>query len=200
MNKAVLTLTLLLMTLLIGACQQNQKIDKEDKKDNKSWILNQQYSSISIITTKNNKVAEVSNFQSFSGTIDTNGKLEITIDLSSLETNIPIRNERISEHLFQTNIYPTADIHAQLKPEDLDIGIHNISFDLDLHGISVILQAEFTVFEQFGNKVVTLHKPLIIKAETFALEKGITTLKNIAKLQSIDFTVPVNLTLSFQAE
>ena len=165
---------------------------------NQTWSLNQEFSSISIVTTKNNKVSEVSYFNSFNGKIDEQLNLSITINLNSLETNIPIRNERIQKHLFQTEMYPTADIHTQLKAEDLTPGVHDISFDVDLHGVSGIVQAEFMVFEQHGNKVITLHKPLIVNANTFGLESGITTLKNIAKLQTIDFTVPVNLILSFQ--
>jgi polyisoprenoid-binding protein YceI len=178
----------------MSACQQHKPAPIN------SWKLDPEYSKISIITTKNNSVAEVSSFKSFNGTINKNNYLEIKIDLKSLETNIPIRNERIQKYLFQSDMYPTADIHTQLKPEDLTPGIHNITFDVDLHGVSGILTAQFMVFEQFGNKVITLYSPLIVKAQNFGLEHGIITLKKLAKLSSIDFTVPVNLTLSFTPE
>jgi polyisoprenoid-binding protein YceI len=187
-------LMVLIALIFITACQQHKTTDSKTS----SWVINPDFSSISIITTKNSKVSEVSQFKSFSGSINENNYLNVVIDLASLETNIAIRNERIQKHLFQTDIYATAEIHTQLKPEDLTVGVHEISFEVDLHGVSGIINAEFMVFEQFGNKVITLHKPLIIKAETFALETGITTLRKIAKLQSIDFTVPVNLTLSFE--
>lgn len=193
MNKLT-TISIIFIVLLTSSCLQH-KVEKS-----KSWVLNPEYSSISIITTKNNKVSEVSEFKIFSGKINSSNYLSIEIDLQSLETNIPIRNERIQKHLFQTEIFPTADIHVQLKPEDLTAGVHHITFDVDLHGVSGILQAEFMVIEQHGNKVITLHKPLIIKAESFNLENGITTLKNIAKLQSIDFTVPIHIVLSFNSE
>ena len=189
-------LTILSFLWTLTACQHKTN----HKQNQQAWTLNPNYSSLSIITTKNNNTSEVSNFTKFSGQIGADGMLSIVIDLKSLETNIPIRNERIQKHLFQSDIYATADIHTQLKPEDLTIGVHNISFDVDFHGISVIMDAEFMVFEQFGNKVITLHKPLIINAETFGLENGITTLKNIAKLNSIDFTVPINIILSFQPQ
>ncbi len=185
-------ITALTVLFVFNACQQHKTVEI------RSWKLNPEYSKVSIITTKNNSISEVSDFKSFSGNIDSNNNLKISIDLSSLETNIPIRNERIGKHLFQTELYPTADIHTQLKPEDLNNGIHSVSFDVDLHGVSAIVQAEFLVFEQHGNKVITLHKPLVIKASNFALENGITTLKNIAKLQSIDFTVPIHLILTFE--
>ncbi|MFK8010897.1 MAG: YceI family protein, partial [Marinicellaceae bacterium] len=142
--------------------------------------------------------AEVSHFTQFMGTINQNGKLTLNIDLNSLETNIPIRNERIQKHLFQTDIYKTADIHAQIKPEHLQPGIHKIAFDVDLHGLSALLNAEFMVLEQFGNKIVTLHKPLIINASTFGLENGVDVLRKLAHLDSINYTVPVNFILTFE--
>ena len=184
----------LLLLVLLSACQNHKAINQ---KQAKSWVLEPKYSSISIISTKNNRVAEVFNFNNFTGTINKDGYLSIEIDLNSLETNVPIRNQRIQKHLFETNTFPTADIHTQLTAEDLTVGSHSIQFDVDMHGVSAILQAEFMVFEQFGKKIITLHKPLIIHAKDFGMENGIVTLKNLAKLQSIDFSVPINLTLSF---
>lgn len=196
MNKLSKTLFVLWVILLLNACQMHKS--KQSKAQ--SWMLNPEYSNISIVTTKNNSISEVSSFNKFSGNIDANGQFNLSIDLASLETNIPVRNERIQKHLFQTDLYPTADIHTQLKPEDLNNGVHKLSFDVDLHGISGIISAEFMVFEQNGNKVVTLHKPLVIRAADFGLENGITTLRNIAKLNSIDFTVPIHVVLSFAAK
>jgi polyisoprenoid-binding protein YceI len=186
-------LFLIVITFFISACNQH-------KKTQQSWVLNKDSSSISITTTKNSSISEVSEFTSFTGSISSSGNFEISISLDSLETNIPIRNERIREHLFETSLFPTADIHTQLKPEQLENGVHTITFDADLHGLSSIMTAEFMVTEQNGNKVITLHKPLIINANTFALEKGITKLKNLAFLQSIANTVPVHLILTFQKQ
>lgn len=193
MNKIISLFLILFLILLLVACTPNKKITKA-----KSWQLNQESSTLSIITTKNDKISEVSEFTRFKGSISQSNYLSIEVDLSSLETNIPIRNERIGKHLFETSLYPTADIHTQLKAEDLTSGVHEITFDIDLHGVSGILKAEFMVFNQNSKKIITLHKPLIINADVFGLTQGITTLKNIAKLQSIDFTVPVHLVLTFE--
>ncbi len=188
MNKIIA-----LSLIVLSACSPNKKISPTQ-----SWVLNPEFSSLAIVTTKNNKVSEVSEFTKFKGSINQSNFLSIELDMTSLETNIPIRNERIGKHLFETDIYPTADIHTQLKPEDLTPGVHTISFDVDLHGLSGILNAEFMVFEQYGKKIITLHKPLIVNASMFGLENGITTLKNIAKLHSIDFTVPMHIVLTFE--
>ncbi len=205
MNKSpkdyIRYLTLLSVTLLISACQPGgTKLANHGSTKNQSWSINNDYSSINIITTKNNEISEVSHFQDFSGTINSNGYLNVEIDLKSLQTNIPIRNERIQKYLFGSDAYPTADIHTQLKPEDLTPGVHDITFDVDLHGVSAILNAEFMVFEQFGNKVITLHKPLIVNARTFGFIEGIEVLRKLAHLQSINLTVPVNLTLTFEPQ
>lgn len=189
MKNNLLWLLPISLILLMTACQK--------RVTSSEWVLNTQKSSIAIVSTKNSKVTEVFEFEVFSGKIH-NNKLEISIDLNSLETNIPIRNERIEKHLFETGMYPTADIHTQLNPEDLTSGVHTITFDVDLHGVSGLLEAEFLVTEQNGNKIVTLHKPLIVDANKFGLENGIITLKNIAKLNSINFTVPINIVLTFK--
>jgi polyisoprenoid-binding protein YceI len=188
MNK-IITLSI----IFLAACSPNKKTNQS-----KSWVLNQESSSLAIVTTKNNKVSEVSEFTKFKGSINQANYLSIELDMTSLETNIPIRNERIGKHLFETDLYPTAEIHTQLKPEDLTPGAHTITFDVDLHGVSGILNAEFMVFEQYEKKIITLHTPLIVNADMFGMELGITTLKNIAKLQNIDFTVPIHIVLTFE--
>lgn len=195
MNKQIVTTFIIIAITILSACQTQNKTKKKE-----SWVLNSENSSIAITTIKNNQISEVSYFKSFSGNINQAGYLNISIDLNSLETNIPIRNERMAKHLFETDLYPTADIHTQLKPGDLDTGVHNITFDADLHGVSSILTAEFMVTEQLGNKVITLHKPLIINASSFALEQGITTLRKLAKLNAIANTVPLHLILTFQKQ
>lgn len=195
-NNIYFTFIAIAILLTIASCKNHTTTNLQQK----TWALNQEYSSISIVTTKNDTVSEVSEFKLFNGSIDQDGNIMITIDLASLETNNTIRNQRIQKNLFQTSIYPTADIHTQLKPEHLNIGVHEITFDVDLHGVSAIMTADFMVFEQYGNKIITLHKPLIVQADHFSLNNGIVTLKNLAKLISIDFTVPVHVILSFEQE
>ncbi len=195
MQKIRTTLLIIALITMTG-CQQTKK---EHAKHVKAWKLDKQNSTISLISTKNNKISEVFAFTQFEGTINADGYLEISIELASLESSIPLRNQRLQKHLFATENFPLAEIHTQLKAEDLNTGIHSISFDVDMHGVSSILQAEFMVFDQRGTKTITLHKPLIINAKDFGLENGITTLKKLAKLQSIAFTVPLNIILTFEA-
>ena len=190
-EKFLTRLFLILLTMFVSACNQH-------KTSQHTWVLNKEFSSISITTIKNNSLSEISYFTDFKGSINSAGYFDLNIELNSLETNIPIRNERIQEHLFESKMFPTADIHTQLKPADLENGVHTITFDVDFHGLSNMMTGEFLVFEQNGNKVITLHKPLIVDASSFALEKGISTLKNIAKLQSIANSVPLHIILSFQ--
>ena len=196
LNPFKLTVMILLLQILT-ACQNHKAINS---KQEKSWTLDKEQSSISLISTKNNRIAEIFNFKNFKGSIDKNAYFSIEIDLNSIETNIPIRNQRMQKHLFETNIFPTANIHTQLNIEDLTAGIHKIQFDVDMHGVSEIVQAEFMVFDKLDSKIITLHKPLIINAKDYGLENGIQALKNIAKLQSIDFTVPVNIVLTFKID
>ena len=60
----------------------------------------------------------------------------MTIPLDSIETGIPIRNERMAEYLFQTDKYPEATIEASVPAALLEAGSHLAKLDasLTLHG------------------------------------------------------------------
>ena len=151
-----------------------------------------------MITTKNNNITEVSDFKVFQASIDKDNKFSAVIDLKSLESYIPIRNERIQTHLFESEIFPKAEIHAQLSPENLNDGVHQIEFDVDLHGASTILNAEFMVQTNGNSKTVTLHKPFVVNADYFGMKQGVDTLKIMANLNSISYTVPMHIILTFE--
>lgn len=192
MNKIIL----IVLTLCLNACG----IHKSNTAQQQSWSLNSDLSTISILTTKNNSITEVSEFTSFNATIDENYKFNAVIDLKSLETRIPIRNERIQKHLFESEMFPSAEVHVQLRPEHLKDGVHDIKFDVDLHGVSNILHAEFLVLNKGDSMTVTLHKPFVVSADYFGMKQGVTTLQKIANLMSIDFTVPIHIILTFEKD
>jgi polyisoprenoid-binding protein YceI len=194
MKQALNKTIILLVIISLSACNNH----KQTSSKVSSWQLSPEFSTISFITTKNDSISEVSHFTQFNASIDENYKFSASIDLKSLESNIPIRNERIQAHLFESDTFPTAEIHAQLSAEDLMDGVHEIEFDLDLHGVSNILHAEFMVQNKDDTKIVTLHKPLVVSADYFGMKQGVTTLRTMANLNSINFTVPMHLILTFE--
>jgi polyisoprenoid-binding protein YceI len=85
------------------------------------------------------------------GQIDATGQAVVTLMLDSVETLVPIRNERMREILFDTANYKEAELRARIDPkalESLAVGqIQRIAAEgqLSLHGQSQTLTLSMMV-------------------------------------------------------
>ena len=168
------------------------------------WILNGNNSHLSFVSIKNNAVAEVNRFESLSGAVTVAGEATVNIALDSIETNIPIRNDRMKTMLFQTGIFTQASVSTQLDIpvfRDLETGASisaELSLELNLHGIMGKVPARVRVTRaQKDTWLVNSIQPLIINAPGYQLVEGIEALRNIAGLQSITPVIPVTFILEF---
>lgn len=168
------------------------------------WSLINDESTVNYISIKSSKVSELNHFNMLNGTLNDNGSLSIDIDLASVETNIPIRNERVKTILFETTSFTKANILANLdlkKLNALNIGdtyTNPIKFKLSLHGVSKEITADIRVVKLTKDKLLAFSlTPIIIDAEQYNLAEGINKLRDIAKLPSISTTVPVSFSLIF---
>jgi polyisoprenoid-binding protein YceI len=168
------------------------------------WSLDNDASTLSFVTVKAEHVAEVHTFDSLSGTIGDDGGVEITIELASVNTMIPIRNERIQEMLFETNLFPDSIITGSIDLDaltDMDAGssvARQIDFELSLHGQSVALAADVQITRTGEGVIVSTLKPLVVMADSFALTAGVEMLREVAGLPSISRAVPVSFTVAFE--
>lgn len=169
------------------------------------WELNSGSSSLFFVTTKAEHVAEVNTFNGLSGSIDDEGHASLVIDLTSVNTNIDIRDERLQEHLFETADFAkatmTLDVPAK-KLNELNPGEQftlNTSGQLSLHGSQVDITSELSV-TQLASGALMIHsvKPITLDASAFDLVQGIETLREIAGLPSISHTVTVTVSLVYQ--
>ena len=168
------------------------------------WSLDNNNSRLNFVTTKKGSVSEIQTFKSLSGNIDAKGHINFSIDLNSVDTAIPIRDERMQEHLFNTAKFPAMTLTATIASDTLSAmtsgtsKVIDIKADINLHGIKATMPASVLVSKlSKGTILVTSYKPVIIKADTFKLTAGIDKLKALAKLPSIDYTVPVSFSLTF---
>jgi len=168
------------------------------------WQLKNIDSNVYYVSTKNNSVSELNYFNTLSGTLSEEGELDIKINLESIETDIPIRNERVKAMLFEVLLYPRATVTATISPEKIkalkpgDTYIETVNFMLTLHGITQELSTTVKVIKHAdGDILVTPTTPILIGAKQFGLEKGIERLRKIARLESISPTVPVTFNLTF---
>lgn len=168
------------------------------------WELDSAHSSLYFISIKNDAVAETHHFEGLVGYIGEDGKISLNIDLSSVETLIPIRNERMRELLFETADFPTATVSAEVDPAILDEVAKGATIStevpvtLSLHGLEQTLGVPLTVFSDGGSMRALTPHPVVIKAEDFGLAGGVEALREVAGLQAISTAVPVSFNLSFR--
>ncbi len=79
-------------------------------------VLDNDASRLSFVSTKAGSVAEVHRFTSLRGGIDRRGNVAVAIFLQSVDTLIPIRDERMRELLFETATFPAANLTAVIDP------------------------------------------------------------------------------------
>ena len=166
------------------------------------WNLDQSNSSIEFISIKNNQILERHSFQKISGNITSEGLVNVTIDLDSVNTKIPIRDERMRNLFFETKIFPNAIFSAQIPTTDLNFEsehfrIVKINGQINLHGIEAELKSRLIVLNNDKTLRVMTNYPLLITAEDFNLTEGVAKLQKIAGLDAISSIVPVILDLVF---
>ncbi len=171
------------------------------------WTLDPEQSTLSYISVKNDTIAEVNRFESFSADINDSGAVNISVDLASVNTNIDIRDQRLRDILFTTTDFPQANISAQLDADAIanlkKNTPQNIDIDLlvELHGESKTLPAQLSVtkFDEHTLLVAT-RAPVLLNAADFALLEGLNELQSIAGLNSIQPIVPITGVWTFTLE
>ena len=169
-----------------------------------AWDLDAERSTVQFLSVKNASVAEVHHFTKVSGGIDDDGEATVTINLASVETLVPIRNERMREMLFETARFPEATLSARVPDDlaDLDAGETtraDLEVSIDLHGKAALYTAAAHVTRLAdGSLQVVLAAPVLVKAADFGLEGGVEMLREVAGLQNISTAVPVDATLVFE--
>ena len=168
------------------------------------WTLSNEASTLSFVTVKADHVAEVHTFDELSGAIGEDGSVSIEIALASVNTLVPIRNERMQAMLFETDLFPRATITSQINSDGLanmalgsseEIGL---DFTLELHNQSQTYNATVLVSRQEAGLVATTLKPIVVNAESFDLVAGVEALREVAGLPSISRAVPVSFTVVFE--
>jgi hypothetical protein len=169
------------------------------------WRLNNDLSKLSFVSIKATDIGEVHSFTRLAGTIASDGVVDLNIDLSSVETLIPIRNERMQEFLFETGAFPVAHIAATLdtailaglKPGDVQIQAVEAALTLKEKTIPLTMQL---IAAKVSDKrlVVSSLQPILLNAAAVGLSEGVEKLRDIAGLPNISQAVPVGVVLTFE--
>ena len=169
------------------------------------WNLVNEESQINFISIKASDIAEIHTFKDLSGNVKNNGEAQVIINLASLETLIPIRNERMANLLFETKLYPTATFKLGVDLQTILLTEVGKSLDFTFTGILELKSKQFSMpiklsVTRLGDHSfsVTSSKPLLLNADRLGLSNGIESLRVIAGLPGISKSVPVTFSLIFR--
>lgn len=170
------------------------------------WVLDNERSQLNFISIKAGNIAESHSFGQMSGSVADTGQVRIVIALLSVDTKIPIRDERMKEFLFESNIFPNATISADV-PSELLANLAPASADnatitgsLAIKDRKVDLSAEVTALKlDEQTLVVSTTQPILVNGAALGLSPGIEKLRELAGLPSISQAVPVTFVLTFEA-
>lgn len=169
-----------------------------------TWWIDTDTSQLTFITVKNGDFDEEHELTGVSGSLTEDGELRMELDMATVETFIPIRNERMAEHLFQTADHPFARIEAKLDYGVLWVEVGEtqttpVDFTLMLRDIPLDLTASVRIEHVADGHVrVTTAAPISVAAAPLQLMDGIDTLQELAGLESIDRDIAVNFTLELR--
>ena len=169
------------------------------------WNLVTEESKLNFISIKASNIAEIHSFKKISGSVKENGEAPLTINLASLETLIPIRNERMGKLLFETKIYPSAFFKLEVDLEKILLTEVGKSSEVEYRGMFGLKNKQFPLLVKL--KVTRLNdqsfsvsssEPLLLNADRLGLSNGIESLRAVAGLPSISKSVSVTFSLMFR--
>lgn len=171
-----------------------------------SWYLDGESSRLSFITTQNANVSNLHRFLVLHGKVERNGRAQLRIEMDSVNSAVPLRDERMRDVLFDFKHFPEAQVTTQidLQPiNDLANGAQlelHLPVTVSLRGKQHTYEAQLlaTRLDERRFQVVTL-EPLMLQAEDFGLQPELEALRKIAGLSAISFSVPVGAVLIFTA-
>ena len=171
------------------------------------WSLEPQDSSLHFISVKATNIAEVHSFEKIRATINGKGAVKLEIDLASVNTLIPIRDQRMRDYLFEVVAFPKATVYAQILIDDLEklpsgsSRKTQISANLEFKELKSDLLAEVIV-SRLNDKTVMVQSdtPLILSAANLQVENNLERLREIAGLPTISSAIPVTFRLTFSKD
>lgn len=161
-------------------------------------VLDNANSSVSFVTTKVQDIQEVMRFDQISGNISDEGQVDIRIDANSINTAIPIRDDRMREHLFDVADFPEISVQAMVDPASLS-GTRQMEIPATLHilGLEQNIQLNMLVSVTEDRVIVASMEPVLLNAGDLGLSDGLAILGRMAGGIWIGQSVPVSFALTF---
>lgn len=169
------------------------------------WVVDNNNSQLNFISIKKTDIAEIHHFKQLQGSYDEQGQFILNIDLASVDTQIPVRDDRMKQYFFDVSQFSTAKVTATIDTDLVDAIAEGASkhftvdAKLDLHGEIKSLTLEVIITRLVGAQLsVVSAQPVVINVKDFALTAGLNKLMELASLPNISQAVPVSFYLTLK--
>ncbi|MEM1374579.1 MAG: YceI family protein [Pseudomonadota bacterium] len=168
------------------------------------WMLDGENSKIGFGSVKSDVIGESHSFNGLSGTVSSEGIVDLTLDLATADTGIDIRNERMQEHVFK--MAPSAQLMAEVDMDamgGLAVGetmTSTVEGTLMFLGQEVFVDLPVLAARLSEDNVLVMSDGVTyVSTEELGVDAGIDKLMELAGLGRIDRAVPVTVRLMFTA-
>ena len=168
-----------------------------------NWQLDSSASSLHFVSVKNDVVAEIHQFSELNGQWD-GTTASISIPVSSMQTNIPIRNERIWQYVLQADKFAAIDVSVQISEnvlKDMPISgakLLDLPINLTIAGQTATVMANVQLVKLSDTLLqANTTAPLMLNTSSFNLTAGVAKLQELAGLKRIEPLVPVSFSVRF---
>jgi polyisoprenoid-binding protein YceI len=167
-----------------------------------AWVLDSANSRVNFISIKKGNIGESHDLTDLSGGI-AGSKASVIIKPDSVESRVPIRNERMRELLFETGLYPTIEVSADVMAQLVDLKsgdslLATVPTTVSMHGVSNKLELELRISKLSSDLlIVSSTQPIIIRAADYNMVEGIAKLAALVNNLTIAESVPVSFSLQF---
>ena len=168
-----------------------------------SWELNPAASRLAYGSVKSDYIGEVNHFTGLTGTVSEDGSAVVEVDLSSVQTNVDTRNERMVEYVFQNTANATISTDIDMDMV-MALGVGE-SAVMESDATLALVGQEISLFTELfvtrlgeGSVMVTTNDMLFLAADEAGIDGAIDTLMELAGLDSITRAVPETLRYVFE--
>lgn len=169
------------------------------------WQLVPDDSIVAYGSIKANVAGEVNTFNKIDGAIAADGQAMISIELTSVNTNVDIRNQRMIKYVFGDNT--KAVLTTQLDMEAIkalsigDTTTMEVEGVLSFLGEDVDVDTHFFVVKLSDSKILaTTDSMIMMQTEELGVNAGLDKLMELAKLPSITRVSPITLRFVFEID
>ncbi len=167
------------------------------------WQLVPDDSIVAFGSIKANVAGEVNSFDNIDGAIAADGIAMINIDLTSVNTMVDIRNQRMIKHVFGDSAKAILSTQLDMTAiNELAVGdttVLEVEGVLSFLGQDIDVDNNFFVAKLTDSKILASTESMVMmQTEELGVNAGIDKLMELAKLPSITRVSPISLRFVFE--